>query len=177
MRYHFVGTARNREIVHVTATQCRAQRVTDVLLRHTERSDLVAVDHDSCLRRIELQVNVGKVELVVGPGLVQHRLRHGVQVLEWLGRGNHELHRQTLHPRQGRQREGCHTGTGDIIPLLLQIDLHLVLVVAAVAPILEQHAAQAGIGGRHAGQLEHLLVFGDVLGNVIHLLSINLHLV
>jgi hypothetical protein len=48
-------------------------------------------------------------------------LRHRVQVLERLGGGDDELHRQARGARQRRELEGHHLGAGDAVPAWLQV--------------------------------------------------------
>ncbi len=51
-----------------------------------------------------------------------------------------------------------------------------VALLRPLAPGLEQHAAEALVGRRHAGDLEHLVVLGNALGDLEHLLRVDIHL-
>src|SRR6185295_16839118 len=74
-----------------------------------------------------------------------------------------ELQRQALRAWQRRKLKGRDAGAGDAVPLLLQLLLQLPRALGPFVPRLEQHAAEALIGRRHAGDLEHLIVFRGLM--------------
>ena len=84
---------------------------------------------------------------------------------------DHELQRQAARAGQRRQLEG-----GDAlrrrcrVHFLLQFLLQLrAASLRALVPGLEQHAADALVDRRHAGDLEHLVVFGQLVRDLEHL--------
>ena len=129
---------------------------------------------DGGLRLVDLQVGVHEEEHAARPGLVQHRLGHVVEALEGLGGLDHELH------RQARARPAA-AGTGRpprcAPAMLFHFCLQLLLqsrcgAALALVPGLEQHAAEALVHGRDAGDLEHLVVFGKRVRDVEDLLRV-----
>ena len=160
LRDHPVRAPGDREVVDVAAAQRRTQRGADVGLGQAQRGDHVAVEVHRGLRLVHLQVGVDEVELAAGLGLGQHRAGDLVEVGERFGGGDHHLDRQALRARQRRELERGHVAAGDAAPLVLQYLLQFVRAAIALVPRLEQHAADALVHRRHAGQLEHLLVLG-----------------
>ena len=117
-----------------------------------------------------------KKNIAAGLGAPQQVLRHLVEVLQRLGGGDHELHRQALRPGQRRELERRHLRAGDVIPALLQHLLQLIRGARALAPGLEQHAAEACVHRALAHVLEHAVVLGQRRSVLEHLLAVGLHL-
>ena len=129
------------------------------------------------LRLVDLEIAVDEIELTAGARLVQQRLRHLVEVGKGLGGIDHELDWQTLGSRQRRKLECRDPGAGDFVPFDLQLLLELGRAPSALIPGLEQHAADALVDRRNAGELEHLRVFGKLARNLVQLVGVHLHLI
>ena len=125
LRDDLVGAAIDGEVVDIAAAQRGRHVIAKLLHAQAHGGDLVAIGHHGGLRLVELEVSIDEVKHLGLACLVHHLLRHRIEVLEGLGGGDDELHRQARRARQGRELEGRHACASDVVPLGLEVLLDL----------------------------------------------------
>ena len=155
----------DREVVDVAAAQRGAQRGADVLLRQPERRDMsrstaTVVCGLSSFRSVSTKKNMPLAWALCSTACAT---RSGSERLRRL---DDELQRQALRARQRRKLERRDARAGDADSISAAAPAAAASAsCAALFPRLEQHAADALVERGRAGDLEHLVIFGQRLGD------------
>src|SRR5438876_557705 len=154
------------EPVDVRAAQQRAELSAHAGEVEPQVGHLVAIDHDSRLGQIDLQVSVDVQELAALPAGTQH----GAHRLQHLVRGHvagqNQLHVILAGRRQRGVEAGEHLQARHLRHRVVQLAVHLLGGAFAFLPILRDHPAKPAPVGR---QRPHKLGFGKRRDSLDHL--------
>ena len=165
LRDDLVAPLEEVEAIDVAAAEQRAELPPDAGEIETEIGDLLAVDHDAGLGKIDLEVRVDVEELAALEACADHRADRLEHLLGRRVALQHHLDVVLPGCRQRRvePREDAHAG--DLRDGAVDRAVHLLGRALALLPILGEHAAERAPVG---GERPHELRLGEGLDRLHH---------